>query len=98
MSKEELREEIALGVAYLDERSPGWWKRIDSEVLDMCDPLMHVLALAYGCLVYETNEFAFWSRGELVNHGFMPLRGKEYFATLTNEWRERVAELRSERA
>lgn len=36
-------ERVAAGAAYLDDREPGWWERIDMDRLDMSAECLCVL-------------------------------------------------------
>ena len=38
-----IAERVARGAAYLDEREPGWWQRIDLDALDLAVPCKCVL-------------------------------------------------------
>lgn len=85
---------VETGITYLNKTYPGWFDRIDTLLLDMCDHRMHVLAQVCECLVYETKEVAFWSRAELERHGFVPIAGVDYMPHLTAEWQYQIRQLR----
>lgn len=90
-------DSVLKGVAYLDDAYPEWWTDIEPQAIDMQDLLMHILALVQGKLVYETKEVIFWSRDELIDHGFMPHWGIGHIVPLTNEWQFQVRRIRTER-
>jgi hypothetical protein len=52
-----IADRVAKGAAYLDEREPGWWKRIDLDKLDLRKPCRCIL----GQLDTDRQEHDFWS-------------------------------------
>lgn len=41
-------ERVEKGAALLDEQNPGWYKRINLDTLDQCDPSLCILGQLYG--------------------------------------------------
>jgi hypothetical protein len=39
---------VARGAAFLDEKAPGWEKRINTQILDVADPAVCVVGQIYG--------------------------------------------------
>lgn len=90
MTPEELEMCITKGMIHLHRQWPGWWRNIDATTIDMSDPRWNVLAIAAGCMFYETWQFNTWSMKDLVECGFMPLDGESSFNQLTAEWRRQI--------
>lgn len=62
---------VAAGVAFLDERQPGWRERVSTSKLNLADDLSCVLAQVYGksfweVLDFDLNETTKWADA----HGF----------------------------
>lgn len=47
-----LQERVARGAAYLDERTPGWWKRVDLEALNLGD--------SCDCILGQVDRRGYW--------------------------------------
>jgi hypothetical protein len=59
---------VAKGAAFLDEREPGWWQRIDLDTLDLMAPCLCVLGQLATSLPEPT-----WG-GICVHFGLEPWR------------------------
>jgi len=90
----EVSEEVARGVALLDEKRPGWEHEIDLDKLDIKDPKCCVLGQVYGGFTVGYAEVGFTPDDD----------GTDAFAaddarcpSLTAEWRSVIETLRAER-
>jgi hypothetical protein len=46
-----ITERVAAGAAYLDEREPGWWQRVDIRTFDITSPCKCILGQVYRAAV-----------------------------------------------
>jgi len=88
-------QQIARGMALLDERRPGWREEIDPGSLDLEDDSMCVLGQLYGVDDFiDGLDAVGLSMYQPIEHGFdignddLP----ELYAVLTAEWRQALTQ------
>lgn len=80
------------GAAWLDARSPGWWRRIDLNTLDMESNVECVLGQLNGGFVKVMADQRL-SRAQLSELGFICKSGEPcYCSRLTDGWKEVIVE------
>lgn len=85
-------ERVAKGAAFLDERTPGWWQRIDLSSLDMDDADQCVFGQVCGPYHESAIEIFGNNWGAPAAHGFNAEGGERTYA----EWAFEIAELDAE--
>lgn len=86
-------EQIAAGVAYLDENHPGWVDKVDLDVLYMGDSATCVLGQLVGEMEYFMTPVS--SREWAAEHGFEVWYPPHYIP-LGDEWKDVIQALRKE--
>lgn len=96
MEDEPLAVRVGRGAALLDERSPGWFRRIDTDRLHIASSTQCVLAQLY--TGYDLGKEALdiaW--GESARHGFVCGDGPVCVCDwLTDIWKGEIARRRQE--
>lgn len=81
-------EQIAAGMALLDEKVPEWWQRIDVDRLNTASPCSCVLGQMYG--FYGTGLEALGILGFACDYGFGATGAGGGYPSLTRAWRRAI--------
>lgn len=91
-----IAERVAAGATFLDEREPGWWRRIDVDRLSISDSCNCILGQLAGGFGDGMDQYDVWSAGGIadVDMGFYWGIVPDDIDDLTFEWRRLITERR----